>query len=267
MGHEHFPDPSPPKDKKDLTAYDNLPPGLKRQWDEKYFNMVKLRNTLLDGDAVLSWAFVLWVLVFAGMVTILYGVNPERFPIRMEMCFSLSAFLLYYSVIGFVRRQAERNLNAMCAQQSNDECSSGKIVRHKRPFREEDDPPLAHFAFGLREKLRIPFTNIHFPRRGLGQGTVVLYQFIVGAVYLGNYSYYVLWDGNVSAKMFPTLLWTLHVTITLGALFILLKNAGFLVDTRKMLNMIEGLVGSFLGHVGKNHSGLGEEGDTSSHPR
>jgi hypothetical protein len=58
----------------------------------------------------------------------------------------------------------------------------------------------------------------------------------------------VLWRGDTSSEDNLALLWMLHVTMTAGGILVLFKNAGFLVDTNKLLKSIEGLAGTILGH-------------------
>jgi hypothetical protein len=38
------------------------------------------------------------------------------------------------------------------------------------------------------------------------------------------------------------MLWVFHLTVTIGGCLILLKNAGFLVDVRKLLRIAEGVL-------------------------
>lgn len=223
---------------RDLAPCDKMPPQMRKLWDERIFNLVKQRASLLDGDAVLTWAFILWM-IFASMVGLLGLIDPLRFPIFVEVCYSLAAFFVYYSIIGFMRRQSERNLILLSAQHPDPNYWKSEEFKKRKPYSEEDDPPVARFAFRLRSALGLP-------RRGLAQRSVVLFQFIAGAGYLYNYAYFVLWKGVITPDHFAPLFWAIHVTVTGGGILILFKNYGFLVDTSRLLKAIEGLAGNIL---------------------
>lgn len=229
---------------KVLTPYEKMSPEFQQKWEERLFNTLKLSNSLLDADSIITYAFLLWTR-FAMLVAILLAFDPVRFPWRLDFCFALGAFLVYYALIGFMRRQTQRNLIALCAQHPDpDHCRSGKMFAGRRPYDEKNDPPLAHRFFRLRSKLGIP-------RRGAAQKEVIVWQFVVALCYIGNYSWYVLWLGDTTQSNLA-LLWMLHVTMTAGGILVLFKNAGFLVDTSRLLKSIEGIAGSILGHSSTN---------------
>lgn len=230
------------KIEKTLTSYEKMSPEFQQKWEERLFNTLKLSNSLLDADSIITYAFLLWTR-FAMLVVILLAIDPVRFPWRIDFCFALGAFLAYYALIGFMRRQTQRNLIALCAQHpETDDCMSGKFFKGRRPYNEANDPPLAHQFFRLRSKLGIP-------RRGAAQKEVIIWQFVVALCYIMNYSWYVLWRGDTSSEDSLALLWMLHVTMTAGGILVLFKNAGFLVDTSRLLKTIEGLAGTILGHA------------------
>ncbi|OGZ05709.1 MAG: hypothetical protein A2942_00015 [Candidatus Lloydbacteria bacterium RIFCSPLOWO2_01_FULL_50_20] len=221
-----------------LSPYEKMPRELQLQWEERYFNMFKLRQSLLDADSAITYAYVLWAR-FALLVAILLAIDPVRFPWRVDFVFGLSAFLVYYALIGFVRRQTERNFTEISAQHPDPNYHKSDEFKKKKPYHEEDDPPLAHFFFRMRPKLGIP-------RRGAAQKEVIIWQFVVVLCYVVNYSWYVVWRGETSGDI--SLLWMLQVTMTSGGILVLFKNAGFLVNTRHLLQGIQGLVGTVLGH-------------------
>lgn len=224
-----------------LTPYEKMPLAMQKLWEERLFNLVKQRSSLLVGDAVLSWAFVVWV-SFGMLASVLYSWDTARFPVHLSFCYALAGFFVYYVVIGFVRRQTDRNLILLSAQHRDPDYHKSNEFKNKKPYRKEDDPPVARFAFRLR-------SYIGLPRRGLAQGFIVLWQFIAGFCYIVNYAYYVLYVGDISPARFPELLWILHTTITGGGILILFKNYGFLVDTNRLIKSIESLAESVFGHV------------------
>lgn len=226
---------------RELTSYEKMSPAMKKLWEERLFNMVKQRSSLLVGDAVLTWAFLLWM-GLASLVGLLSLYDPMRFPIYREICFSLAAFFVYYFIIGFVRRQTERNLVAFSAQHPDPDYHKSVEFRQKRPYHKDDDPPMARFAFRLR-------TLFGLPRRGLAQISVVLFQFLAVLGYVYNYTYYVLYQGALGPENFASLFWAIHLTVNGGGILILFKNYGFLIDTNRLLATIEGLAGSILGHA------------------
>lgn len=231
------------KHARELAPYGRMPRAMQLQWEERLFNTLKLSNSLLDADSIITYAFLLWTR-FAMIVAILLAVDPMRFPWRLDFVFALGAFLVYYAAIGFVRRQTQRNLDSLCAQHPDPEkCKKGKIFEGRRPYNEENDPPLARRFYRLRSKLGIP-------RRGAAQKEVIMWQFVMALCYIGNYSWYVIWRGETSGDI--SLLWMLHVTMTAGGILVLFKNAGFLVDTSRLLKTIEGLAGTILGHQSTN---------------
>ena len=227
------------KDSKDLTLYEKMSPELRQKWEERLFNTLKLSNSLLDADSIITYAFLLWTR-FAMLVAVLLAIDPVRFPWRFDFCFALGASLGYYALIGFMRRQAQKNLISLCAQHPDPAiCKNGKIFEGRKPYDETNDPPLARRGFRLRPYLGIP-------RRGFAQREVIVWQFVVALCYIVNYSWYVLYRGEISGDI--SLLWMLHVTMTAGGILVLFKNAGFLVDTNNLLKTIEGLAGTILGH-------------------
>ena len=146
---------------RELTPYEKMTLPMRKLWEERIFNLVKQRNSLLDGDAVLTWAFVLWM-AFASMVGLLALVDPMRYPIFVEACYSLAAFFVYYSIVGFMRRQTERNLIWLSAQHPDPNYHKSEEFKKRKPYSEDDDPPLARFAFRARNWFGLP-------RRGLAQ--------------------------------------------------------------------------------------------------
>ncbi|MEK7118376.1 MAG: hypothetical protein AAB869_02090 [Patescibacteria group bacterium] len=226
--------------KRDLTPYERMPRELRLKWEERLFNTLKLSNSLLDADSIITYAFFLWTR-FTMLVVVLLAINPERFPWRTDFCFALGASLVYYALIGFMRRQSQRNLVSLCAQHPEPEnCKNGRIFDGRKPYDETNDPPLARQSFRLR-----PYFGI--PRRGFAQREVIIWQFVAALCYIVNYSWYVLYRGETSGDI--SLLWMLHVTMTAGGVLVLFKNAGFLIDTNNLLKTIEELAGSILGHA------------------
>ncbi len=221
------------KVEKAKNPYECMPEGIQQLWDERYFNSTKLRTLLLSADAVLTWAFILWV-GFAMLMSVLYGYSPSRFPLHLEYSYSLGVFFVYYALVGFARRQTEKFIVKLRAQRPG--VKEGDL---KRPFREDEDPWLARGAFGLRKTLGIP-------RRGLGQYMVVIFQFLSGFVYVGNYFLYILWKGNVADTNYPSVLWVMHAVITGGGLLIIIKYGGFLIDTKRLLAALENIVGTVI---------------------
>ena len=221
------------KEQRESTPYEKMPEGLQQLWDERYFNASKLRTLLLSADAVLTWALMLWV-GFAMLMGVLYGYSPSRFPLHIEYSYSLGVFFIYFALVGFARRQTEKYIVTLRAQRPG-----VKVNDLKRPFLESEDPKLARIAFGMRKTLGMP-------RRGLGQYMVVIFQFLAGFVYVGNYALYVLWKGNIADANYPTILWVMHAVITSGGLLIIIKYGGFLVDTRRLLVALENIVGTVI---------------------
>lgn len=230
------------KTTSELTPYERMSRELQLKWEDRLFNMLKMRNMLLDADSVITYAYLLWTR-FAMVVTILLAVNPERFPLRKDFCFALAAFFVYYVLIGFMRRQTEKNLASLCAQHPDPPgCMSGKLFKDRQQFVEENDPPLARRFFQLREKLGIL-------RRGAAQKEIIKWQFVVPLCYIGNYVWYIVVKNAPSSESSLAVLWVLQVTMTAGGILALFKNFGLLVDTNRLLKNIEGLAGSLLGHA------------------
>jgi hypothetical protein len=215
---------------------------MKNLWLERLFNLFKLKQRLLIADAWLTIAFVLWA-GYTGVISVLYALDPARFPIsNYGYWVSLSSFFIYYAVVGFIRRQADRNYITLCADYPDSTCGNGKIFKNKKPYDEKDDPPAAQLAFKMREWFPI------IPRRGAAQAYIVIWQFVIGFCYIMNYSWYVLYRKDLSGANEPTLLYLAQTTMTGGGLLILLKNAGFLFDTKKLLEFISGIAETILGH-------------------
>ncbi len=226
---------------KKLTAYEQLSRGMQEHWLERLFNLFKLKNTLLIGDACLTFALCIWG-VFTAVMLLLFAFNPPRFPMHASYFFSLGTFVVYYAVIGFIRRQADRNYSALCAEYPEGDARSLTMFKDKKPYDEKHDPPVVRFAFRLRRWFFIP-------RRGAAQTFIVVWQFLVAFAYILNYCLYVLYRGDTSLAVYPEAIWYAQVTMTGGGLLILLKNAGFLFDTSKLLKTLQGLIGSALGHT------------------
>jgi len=234
-----------------LTTYEKMSHEMQLKWEDRLFNMLKMRNMLLDADSVITYAYLLWTR-FAMVVTILLAINPERFPLRKDFCFALAGFFVYYVLIGFMRRQTEKNLASLCAQHPDPPgCMSGKLFKDRQQFVEENDPPLARRFFQLREKLGVK-------RRGAAQREIIKWQFVVPLCYIGNYVWYIVVKNAPSSEADLAVLWMLQVTMTAGGLLALFKNFGLLVDTNHLLKNIEGLAGSLLGHA-RTISGEGRE--------
>jgi hypothetical protein len=222
------------------TPYERMSHELQLKWEERLFNILKMRNMLLDAESAITYAYLVWTR-FAMLVTILLAIDPERFPLRKDFCFALAAFFVYYVLIGFMRRQTEKNLASLCAQHPDPAgCVSGKLFKDRQQFVEENDPPLAQRFFKLRGKLGIP-------RRGAAQKEIIKWQFIVPLCYIGNYVWYVMVKNAPASESSLAVLWLLQVTMTAGGILALFKNFGLLVDTNRLLKNIEGLAGSILG--------------------
>jgi hypothetical protein len=209
-----------------------IPKELEALWRERLFNATKLSRALLSADAVLTWAFLLWVL-YVGVVVCRYAWSPRVNPLHYELGWSLSIFFAYYALIGFVRRQTQKyeiRLRSECQA-----CipETGSVLMGERVYREDDDPLVARIAFRARDVLWLP-------RRGLGQSCVVLAQFIFGLLYIVNDIRHTYWDATVS---FPDRMWVLHGLMTVGGVLILMKNAGFLIEVRQLLRVFEDLLG------------------------
>lgn len=239
------------KETKERTPYERMSHEMQLKWEERLFNMLKMRNMLLDADSVITYAYLLWTR-FAMVVTILLAVDPERFPLRKDFCYALAAFFVYYVLIGFMRRQTEKNLASLCAQHPDPAgCVSGKLFKDRQQFVEENDPELARRFFRLRSKLGIP-------RRGAAQKEIIKWQFVVPLCYIGNYVWYILVKNTPSSESSLAVLWALQVTMTTGGILALFKNFGLLVDTNRLLKNIEGLAGSILGR-GRSTASEGRE--------
>jgi hypothetical protein len=229
----------------DLTPYEKMPREMQLKWEDRLFNMLKLRNLLLDADSIITYPYLLWTR-FAMVLGVFLAINPNRFPLQWEFCYALGVFFVYYVLIGFTRRQAEKNLASLCAQHPDPvSCLDGTLLKERRQYREENDPPLAHRFFRLRDKLGIP-------RRGAAQKEIIRWQFVVALCYIGNYSWYILWNGDTSGLSNFAVLWVLHLTMTAGGILALFKNFGLLVDTNRLLKNIEGFAGTILGHSSAN---------------
>jgi len=233
--------PDPNESEKKLAPYEQLSRAMQEHWLERLFNLFKLKNTLLIGDAWLTFAFCIWG-GFTAVMLLLFAFDPLRFPMHASYFFSLGTFLVYYAVIGFIRRQADRNYSVLCAEYPAGDARSITMFKDKKPYDEKNDPPIVRFAFRLRRWFLIP-------RRGAAQTFIVVWQFLVGLAYVLNYCLYVLYRGDTSLAVYPEAIWYAQVTMTGGGLLILLKNAGFLFDTSKLLKTLQGLIGSALGHT------------------
>jgi hypothetical protein len=208
-----------------------LPPGLQLLWRERLFNSVKLSRSLLSADAVLTWAFLLWI-IYVMSVAGRYAWNPSRYALEYGVVWSVSIFFVYYSIIGFVRRQTQKYEIRLRSECIDCVSENGETLVNARVYNEEDDPMLARIAFRARDVF-------HLPRRGLGQSCVVLAQFAFGVLYIMNDVRHSI-DTTV---LFPDRLWIIHGIITAGGMLILLKNAGFLVEVRQLLRVFEDMLG------------------------
>ncbi len=223
-----------------IATFENLPRGLQALWKERLFNAEKLCMTLLNADSVLTWAFLQW-LMLVFVVTGFYSWSPQRFPLQVELAWSLAAFFSYYALIGFVRRQAQKYSVTLRAEYPDSTTDDGAKIVSEKVYREEDDPPIARAGFSLRD-------TFHLPRRGLGQAAVVLSQFVFCLFYAVNFTRWVVLEVRPDAANFPILLWVFHLVVTVGGFLILLKNAGFIVDMKKLLTIAEGVL-SFAGKI------------------
>jgi hypothetical protein len=223
------------KDPLRRTAFSELPPGIQELWKERLFNAVKLSRALLTADAVLTWAFLLWI-VHTLLVVSCYAWSPQRFPAHIELAWSLGTFFGYYALIGFIRRQTQKYAITLRGEYADGTPMDDTQLVLERIYKEEDDPPLARFAFRLRD-------IFHLPRRSLGQSCIVFAQFGFGFLYVLNYVKGVLLTPVPDALNFPTDLWMFHLVITIGGCLILLKNAGFLIDVKKLLAVTESILG------------------------
>lgn len=202
----------------------------------RLFNTLKLRERLLTADTMLRPICQLWI-VAALLIGGPLVHDPVKYPVHQGFILSCICFGVYYWLIGSVRRSTEVYLEKLAAMYGYD-LTKGSLktlqcqLDKEKTFKDSDDPKFVRFLFGITRFL-------HLPRRGLVQQTVVLAQFI----FLGYYVYsYVHFFGSYTPEHFPAILWQLHAAVTLFGVFMMAKNASFLLTSRFFLALMKGAI-------------------------
>ncbi len=198
------------------------------------YNSVKMRRTLLNVDARLSWIFLAWMFV-TGVLALMYAWNPLMHPLPNFLLYSIGCVIAHYIVVGAARRMTETFLDELCATSDKpDDCkrlSTFETDEHK-PYRSEDDPPFVRKSFALREKL-------HLPTRGMGHLSIVNVHWFILLLYVVNY---VKFFGASAEANLPSQLFMMHLVVTLGGGGMLIKNMAYLFTSRGLLTIARGIL-------------------------
>lgn len=215
-----------------------LSPEQITEINDRRYNTLKMRMTLLKVDAILRLQLLLWI-PFILVVLFCYGVVPSKYPLHVSLIWSIGFYLTHYVLVGLVRRMAETYLGKLCAHSGDARCKDLSIFENEalKPYKRADDPVLVRRAFAFTGALGLP-------SRGLGQMSVAFFHFFVLITYIANYVHYF---GSVDARFAPVSLYLLHGVVTAGGLLMIIKNAGYLVSSQHILVLLRGIIDWRLG--------------------
>lgn len=210
-----------------------LTPEQITEINDRRYNTLKMRMTLLKVDAILRLELLLWS-PFIFIVLVLYGFAPSKYPLHLSLIWSVGFYLTHYVFVGFVRRMAETYLGKLCAHSGDARCKDLSVFENEalKPYKRADDPVLVRRAFA--------FTGaIGLPSRGLGQMSVASFHFFALCTYVLNYVHYF---GYTDEQFAPVSLYLLHGVITAGGLLMIIKNAGYLISSQHILAILKGVI-------------------------
>jgi hypothetical protein len=229
-----------------------LSPEQITEINDRRYNTLKMRMTLLKVDAILRLQLLLWI-PFILVVLFCYGFVPSKYPLHSSLIWSTGFYLTHYVLVGLVRRMAETYLGKLCAHSGNERCKDLSVFENEslKPYKRADDPLLVRRAFAFTGALGLP-------SRGLGQMSVASFHFFVLITYIANYLHYF---GHPAVQFTPASVYLLHGVVTGGGLLMIIKNAGYLISSQHILVLLRGIID--WKKLGREHDHLEHEEHTA----